>query len=116
MKQATIIAHEMTNRGWLKQMPDANLLNLSTQIAVEEFDRSMRDLSRRRQLEYRPQLADDLLRVVYDQVINRIHLLRQPTEIEQNQIISALRSHGLLIADLPRPEEVDLLLDSFAAS
>ncbi|HEV8379688.1 MAG TPA: efflux RND transporter permease subunit, partial [Tepidisphaeraceae bacterium] len=85
LKQAGIVASEMQKRGWLKQIPDANLLNLATQITVEEFDRSMRDLARRRQLEYRPQLAANLVRLAYEQVKTHIrgHLLREPTPPEE---------------------------------
>jgi hypothetical protein len=38
---------------------DDELLNTATQIAVSEFDRSMRDLARRRQIEFEASLSPD---------------------------------------------------------
>ncbi|HEV8378259.1 MAG TPA: efflux RND transporter permease subunit, partial [Tepidisphaeraceae bacterium] len=138
--QAAVVAGEMQKRGWLKgngmqpedwqrvaaavsdadllkrypSLTDAtNLLNTATQISIEGFDRSMRDLARRRQLEYRPQLASELVRVAYEQVRKQIGaaMLRQPTQNDESEIIAAAQPHGLLIADVPRQEEVDKLLD-----
>jgi Cu(I)/Ag(I) efflux system membrane protein CusA/SilA len=59
MNQAKVVAQAMTQRGWLKGF-DPELLNTASQIAVSEFDRSMRDLARRRQIEFESTLPADL--------------------------------------------------------
>ncbi len=148
LRQAAVVAVEMQQRGWLKSnglrpgdweraaaavndpellkrypaLNDAtNLLNTATQIAVEGFDRSMRDLARRRQLEHRPELARELVRLAQQEVLKQIGLLpprdgrpallRAPSPAEESEIIAASQDRGLLIADVPRQEEVDKLLD-----
>ena len=84
LSQAAVVAAEMQRRGWLKGgdgplAPEdwehvaravrdegfaarnphlsqaAGILNTATQVSMEKFDRSMRDLARRRQLEYEPE-------------------------------------------------------------
>jgi Cu(I)/Ag(I) efflux system membrane protein CusA/SilA len=97
-----------------------NLLNTATQIAVEEFDRSLRDLARRRQLEYRPQLARELVRPALNELLRHVRdlpkqdsqpaLLREPAADETDAMVSAAEKHGLLLADVARLEEVDKLV------
>jgi Cu(I)/Ag(I) efflux system membrane protein CusA/SilA len=59
MKQAAVVAEAMKQRGCLKGFDD-DLLNTASQIALSEFDRSMRDLARRRQIEFAATLPGDL--------------------------------------------------------
>lgn len=97
--------------------PAAELLNTAVSGAVETFDRSMRELARRRQLEYAPIAARELVSLVYDRLIEHVRtlpgeaLLRDPTDHEREQIIGpGVERHGAFIGELPRQEEVDRLL------
>ena len=88
--------------------------------ATEKFDRAMRDLSRRRQIEYEPAVAGDLAGTAMSNLLDHIAhlppidkqpaLLRQPTADERAQILAAVHEHGVLLAEVVRQEEVDKLL------
>jgi Cu(I)/Ag(I) efflux system membrane protein CusA/SilA len=119
LAQAAVVAVEMQRQGWLKghigsASPAADpLLNTAAQISVESFDRAMRDLARRRQIEFEPQLADSLTRLAYDELLAHIRrraLLREPTDAERDELLQAAHKHGLLLAQNPRQEEADKLL------
>jgi Cu/Ag efflux pump CusA len=149
--QSAVVAAEMQRRGWLRGnasqlRPEdwadvaravrdedfarrnprlteaANLLNTATQVSVEKFDRSMRDLAKRRQLEFEPQLAAALVESSYEQLIAHIRQLpangnvralsREPGAQDGAQIRAALRKHGELLARVPRQEEVERLLNA----
>jgi Cu/Ag efflux pump CusA len=113
----------------LKQRPQltdaSNLLNTATQHSVEGFDRSLRDLARRRQLEYEPELADGLSRQAYDDLIAHIRglpsrngrsaLLHEPSTQAEAAILAIARPHGVLLVQVVRQEEVDQLLASVRA-
>jgi Cu(I)/Ag(I) efflux system membrane protein CusA/SilA len=96
------------------------VLNTATQVSVEKFDRTMRDLARRRQLEYEPRLADELVRFTYERLVTHLRklqkkeakpaLLREPTPGDFDQLLPDLRRHGVLLAQVPRQEELDKLL------
>jgi Cu(I)/Ag(I) efflux system membrane protein CusA/SilA len=97
-----------------------NLLNTASQITVENFDRGMRDLARRRQIEYAPELAQELVRLANKQLLQHARelprrgshpaLLREPSESDRDAIVASMAEHGLLLACLPRPEEGDKLM------
>jgi Cu(I)/Ag(I) efflux system membrane protein CusA/SilA len=149
LTQASAVAADMQTRGWLSAGPQklqsadwtdaakavndpnllqrqprlgdaVNLLNTATQIAVEGFDRATRDLARRRQLEFEPQVADEVARLVLDELLKHIRalrprngqpaLLRKPTAAELKEMVAAVREHGRFLAELPRQEEADKLL------
>jgi Cu(I)/Ag(I) efflux system membrane protein CusA/SilA len=147
INQATVVAVEMQRRGWLKAgdvkpndwedaakavndtnllkrrpgLTDAaSLLNTASQIALDDFDRALRDLARRRQIEYEPELAQQLVRFAYEQLLQHARelprrgdhqaLLREPSESDRDAIVASVAEHGQLLAHLPRPEECDKLL------
>ena len=148
--QGAIVAAEMQRRGWLesdtikpeewgnviqamndpeylKRQPRLDkaveLLNTGVSVAVEKFDRTMRGLSRRRQVEYEPDVAKDLTATAFDQLVAHIRrlpprngrpaLLRQPATEERDQLIAAGLPHGRLLAEVLRQEELDNLLATF---
>ncbi|MGE5609521.1 MAG: efflux RND transporter permease subunit [Bacillota bacterium] len=114
---------------YLKRNPKysgaVELLNTAASIAVEKFDGSMRELARRRQREYEPELADKLVAMAYEQLIGHIQglperdgkraLVRMPSEEERKETLAAGRRHGALLVEVPRQEEVDKLLGTLRA-
>ncbi len=152
LRQGAVVAAEMQRRGWLKSdtvgpedwadVPTAvkdseylkfhpkltkasELMNTAVSVAVEKFDRTMRDLARRRQVEYEPTVARELtssaLTAVLDHIGHlpardkQIPLLRNPTAQEQDQMLTAVHEHGVLLAEVIRQEEVDKLLSQLRA-
>jgi Cu(I)/Ag(I) efflux system membrane protein CusA/SilA len=138
LDQAAVVAAEMQTRGWLKagkvdwklaakcvedeklrernpQLGDAvSLLNKSAQNLVEQFDRSMRELARRRQVEYEPALADQLSSFAVGRFVSHVRdrhaLVKEPTSAQLQAIAAATRRHAQLLAESPRQEEMDLYL------
>src|SRR5205085_2572588 len=100
-------------------------LNTAASVTVEKFDRATRDLARRRQIEYVPALSDQLTGLVLDQLFDHVRrlpprdgqmaLLREPTQQERQELITAARPRGHLLAEVPRLEEVDRLLEQYRA-
>lgn len=103
--------------------PAADLINTASSVAAEKFDRTMRNLARRRQVEYEPQLAHELTAMAFDGLVAHVRsisrragrnaLLREPTPAERDQMITAGLPHAALLADVPRLEELDKLLGLF---
>ncbi|HEY8666203.1 MAG TPA: efflux RND transporter permease subunit, partial [Tepidisphaeraceae bacterium] len=147
LKQGVVVAAEMQKRGWLKgdtiQPGDwsdvpaavkdseylkfhpkltkpAELLNTAVSVATEKFDRSMRDLARRRQVEYEPAVARELTGATLSALLDHIArlpaqdkqaaLLRPASSQERDEILTAVQEHGVLLAEVIRQEEVDKLL------
>jgi len=145
-----ILAGEMQRRGWLraeKLQPEqwsdvvravgdplyvqryprlgkpSEVLNTASSVAVEKFDRIMRDFARQRQIEYEPQIAKELGALTFDQLIEHARKLppkngepalrRNPTEQEREQIVAAGQSSSVLLAQSLRQEELDKLLATF---
>ena len=100
--------------------PAVELLNVATMSVSEQFDRGMRDLARRRQLEYAPAIADRLSETSLDFVLAHVRqlppqdakpaLTREPDAAERAALLQAITPHTQLIAEMPRQEEVDKLL------
>ena len=147
LRQGAVVAAELQRRGWLKSdvitaddwadvpaavkdpqylkfhaklAKAAELLNTGVSTAAEKFDRSMRDMARRRQVEYEPTVARELTSAALASLIDHIArlpardqhpaLLRQPTDQERQQILASTEQHGVLLAEVVRQEEVDKLL------
>lgn len=109
MKQAALVAREMQQRGMLGADGDlAPILNIATQAMLEKFDRSMRELARRRQVEYEPALADELARLVIGRFAEHagVKLDEQTTK----EVLARTRGHAKLLAEAPRQEEMDQFL------
>ncbi len=98
----------------------SELLNTAASVAIEKFDAAMRGLVRRRQVEYEPELARQLVSSALDELLEHLRqlpanhgtpaLLRQPGNEERNILISSGLSHGVLLSQSPRVEELDMLL------
>jgi Cu(I)/Ag(I) efflux system membrane protein CusA/SilA len=105
--QAKIVADGMIQRGWLKakdgKLSD-DFLNTAVMASLEKFDRSMRELARRRQIEYEPVIAEKLVTAARDA------LVRHAGAAGDLPISAAAMHHGELLAQMPRQEEVDALL------
>jgi Cu(I)/Ag(I) efflux system membrane protein CusA/SilA len=104
--QAQVVAHAMADKGWLK-LKDGKLsedvLSTATMTAIEKFDRAMRELARRRQMEYEPVVARDLVQVAVD-------MFRTKNNLRAELAPEVGLEHGSRLAYLPTQEEVDLLL------
>ena len=116
MRQAKVVAEAMRQRAWLRGTSD-ELLNTATSVAVEKFDRTMRELARRRQVEYEPQVARELTATALAELIEHArarHVIhRDPTNAERDEMIERGSPHGVLLAQVPRQEELDKLLAMF---
>jgi len=143
LRQAAVTAREMQGRGWLKgadwdeaakAVEDAelakrrpqlgaavDLLNTATQVAIENFDRGMRDLAKRRQMEFEPEMAESLVRLAADEFVAHVAklpakggkpaLMRWPGDRELAGVVDPLATkHGVFLAQLPRQEQMDKLL------
>jgi Cu(I)/Ag(I) efflux system membrane protein CusA/SilA len=152
LKQAGVIAAEMQRRGWLKGdilrgdtwaivvqavtdtnlakekshlAPAVDLINTATQVSVDKFDRAMRDLATRRQVEYEPEVGRQLVGITYTSLVAHARslpardgkpaLMREPVQEDETAAIASARSEGVSLARLPRPEEADHLLATLRA-
>ncbi len=128
LDQALDVANEMQRNGWLKypngkwveaywaakdprllqRYPDeasaVQVFNTAVMASIEQFDRAMRELARRRQLEYEPVVARELVQVTIDQ------LFMHTGAKGSLPVSSAALRHGELLAQVPRQEEADALL------
>ncbi|MCC6357404.1 MAG: efflux RND transporter permease subunit [Phycisphaerales bacterium] len=119
LKEAGTLVESLQQRGILNSEIAASdrdgLVNGATMAAMAEFDRTLRALAQRRQVEYVSVLArkltlatiDDLLRMLAEQRV----LKREPTLSQREQLAEMLlRDHGLPLAEVPRREEITRLL------
>ena len=105
--------------GELLTEDDKALVNNATMDATVAFDRALRDLAHRRQVEFEPVLAkrlvvatiDDLLTVFREQ--GALHNELTATQIDQLAEPLA-REHGVLLVQVPRQEEMRRLIAAIA--
>ncbi|MFH1108064.1 MAG: efflux RND transporter permease subunit [Planctomycetota bacterium] len=95
------------------------LANNAAMDATVEFDRAMRDLALRRQLEFEPVLAERLVRGTVDDLLRLFRtkgvLKHEPATADLGPMIAPLvKEHGLLLVEVPRQEEITKLVDSIA--
>lgn len=119
LAEARRLISEMQTAGFvggeLKKDEVEGLANNATMEAMVEFDRTMRELAHRRQLEFEPELAKTL---VTETVNDLLALLRRKGDLkrelsaeESARLIESLtHDHGLLLAEVPRREEMSKLL------
>jgi Cu(I)/Ag(I) efflux system membrane protein CusA/SilA len=97
-----------------------SLIDVAAMEMVTRFDRFMRDLAHRRQVEYQPVLArklviaavDDLLGVFRDKGVVK----REPTRAEIEQLADAfVQPHGLPLVEVPRQEEMTRLINAISS-
>ena len=103
LQQAAVVAAQAQRLGWLRTDGDltpeewvdvaravrdaefaqrnprlsryAELLNTVASVVVEQFDRAMRDVAHRRQVEYEPELIDQLTGLVFDDLMSHARSL-----------------------------------------
>jgi Cu(I)/Ag(I) efflux system membrane protein CusA/SilA len=95
------------------------LANNAAMDATVEFDRALRDLALRRQMEFEPVLAERLVRKTVDDLILLFRtkgvLKHEPATADVDPMIAPLvKEHGLLLVQVPRQEEMTKLVDSIA--
>lgn len=99
----------------LKPQDRDGLSNEATMAAMAEFDRAMRELAQRRQIEYAPVIAkkltvaavDDLLAILRDKQV----LKSEPNATQRDELAEALlNEHGIPLVEVPRREEMTRML------
>jgi Cu(I)/Ag(I) efflux system membrane protein CusA/SilA len=108
MAQADVVVDAMQKSGSIKLKDGKlsnDLLNTATMVAIEKFDRSMRELARMRQMEFEPALAKELTQLAAD-------MFRKHNGVTASIDSKVGIEHGILLAQLPRQEEVDKLLQA----
>jgi len=118
------VARAVSDAEFLKGHPQYTqpvaVLNTAASVASEKFDADLRDLARRRQREYEPELARALDQLALDLLVVHIRtlppyqgrpaLLRDPTAAETAALLAAAQPQGLRLVEVVRAEEVDHLL------
>jgi Cu(I)/Ag(I) efflux system membrane protein CusA/SilA len=92
-----------------------SLANNATMEAMVLFDRDMRDLAKRRQVEYEPVLARKLVLATLDDLLELFRrkgvLEREPSAAQLDAAAQPLvRDHGILLVETPRREEMTKLI------
>ena len=95
----------------------SNLVDAATMEGLTKFDSEMRTLARRRQLEHTPLLAKELVTSIVNDLLDLFRakraLKRPPTPAELATLIEPLiAEHGVWLAESPRREEVEKLIQS----
>lgn len=123
IKESKELIRNLQQKGFVQASLSAeqldSLSNAATMEAIVQFNRTMRELAHRRQSEYQPVLAKQLLLNTANDLLvllgDKGKLKRQPTQTELEQLVEPLiREHGLLLVELPRKEEMNLLLTAMA--
>lgn len=115
------VARALEDNKFLEQHPQLNsgaeLLNMAASVAAEKFDAAMRKQATDSQKQYEPQLADALVRVVYDALISKAGgaMTHIPDDAQQQEILASVHQRGQLLVEVPRQEEVDHLLADLRA-
>ena len=94
-----------------------SLVNGAAMFAMSGFDRAMRDLARRREVEHEPVLAKRLMMGTVNDLLglfrHKGRLKREPSANELDQLAEPLvKDHGILLVELPRKEEMNALIAS----
>lgn len=118
-KEAGAIITSMQNAGLvqasLKKGDVDNLVGPATMDAMVQFDRTMRELAYRRQVEYEPVLAKKLLIATVNDLVamfrRKGELKQEPTATQIDQLAEPLaQQHGVLLVEVPRREEMTKLI------
>jgi len=116
LEQTKTVAAVMRERGFLQTEASEDLLTTSSSIALEQFDRAMRNMGRQRMLEFEPELETHLLQVVYDNLLKQIKsvdggsALLKPVPALQSVEDDAMRKHAKHLSTQPLQDDVDRLL------
>lgn len=115
------VARAVQDPKFLEQNPRytaaTEMLNVAASTAAEKFDTDLRALAIKRQHEYEPALAAELVRVAYDALIQKAALTHAPSDAQRDAILAAATAaHGAHLVEVPRQEEVDKLLTTLRAA
>ncbi|MFH0982885.1 MAG: efflux RND transporter permease subunit [Planctomycetota bacterium] len=91
------------------------LANNATMTATVEFDRTLRDLAYRRQVEFEPIVAKTLVKAMVNDLLAHFRrkgvLKGEPSAVQLDQLADPLvLEHGLLLVEVPRREEMTRLM------
>ncbi|MBA5868169.1 MAG: silver transporter [Nitrospira sp. CR1.3] len=118
-KEAGTIIASMQNAGYipasLKKGDVDNLVGAATMDAMVQFDRTMRELAYRRQVEYEPVVAKKLVVATLNDLVamfrRKGELKQEPTATQIDQLAEPLaQQNGLLLVEVPRREEMTKLI------
>jgi hypothetical protein len=95
----------------LKQDQLDSLAGPATMDAMTAFDRTLRELAHRRQVEFEPILAKKLVAATLDDLVTLFRrkgeLRQEPTAAQLDQLAESLaKEHGLPLVEVPRREEM----------
>jgi Cu(I)/Ag(I) efflux system membrane protein CusA/SilA len=95
------------------------LVSNATMEAMALFDRNMRELAKRRQVEFEPIMAKQLVLAAVDDLLvlfrSKGIMLREPTAVQLEALAEPLvKEHGILLVEVPRKEEMNKLLTAAA--
>jgi Cu(I)/Ag(I) efflux system membrane protein CusA/SilA len=93
----------------------SELVNNATMDASVKFDRTMRDLANRRQVEFKPVIARKLVVATINDLLDFLRskkaLKLELTSVQIDQLADPLvQAHGLLLVEVPRAEEMTKLI------
>ncbi|MBI4716632.1 MAG: efflux RND transporter permease subunit [Planctomycetes bacterium] len=118
------LVRALQKRGFLPEDLQADavegLVNAAGMDAMVRFDQIMRELARRRQAEFAPELAKGLVTDVLHQLLSVLRqkhaLAGEPAAAQLGPLVDRLaESHGSLLIEVPRREEMSRLLASAVA-
>jgi len=114
LAQTRRVADALKSGGFLKETPAEDVFTTANSVALEKFDRHLRDMARARLADHEPAVTDKILDVVYKAIVRQIPPAAFRTEappIAQLQTPAQRESAGHLV-EHPRIEEVDLLVQT----
>ena len=124
LAEARGLVTSLQERAYLKPdlKPDdvAALANGAAMDATVRFDRSMRGLARRRQVEFEPVLARKLVVATLNDLLDLFRqkgeLRHEPSAAQIDQLADTLvADHGLMLVQVPRREEMTKLIAAATA-
>lgn len=117
--EANVLVDALRGRGILsadlKPSDREGLVNGAAMAALAEFDRAMRELAQRRQVEFAPLMAKKLTFAAIDDLIATLrekHALKnEPNATQLDHLAETLiKDHGYPLVEVPRREEMTRLL------
>ena len=123
LAEARALMPALQDAGFLRRDLDTaqsdNLMNSATMDATVEFDRAMRELAWRRQIEYGPVIARELVTAAVRDLLDLFRrkgaLRSEPTATQIDRLAEPLvTEHGLPLVQVPRREEMTRLVTAAA--
>jgi Cu(I)/Ag(I) efflux system membrane protein CusA/SilA len=121
MAEARTLIADLQQAGYMRPdlKPDQvdSLANNVTMDAMVRFDKVMRDLAKRRQVEFEPVLAKKLVTAAIDDLLDLFRrkgeVKVEPTAAQLNELADVMvKEHGLLLVEVPCREEMIKLISN----